>query len=82
MLHEGQESPVRTLVWVEERSFKGSGCSECAWVFNPSGPPLGKSLDEMKRNFQMQLSEEFASHDCSDYPRVRGATFSSYSSTH
>jgi hypothetical protein len=77
MLHEGQESPVRTLVWVEERSFKGWGCSECAWMFNPTGPPIGKSLDEMKRNFQMQLSEEFASHDCWGHPRVRGAALSS-----
>ena len=64
MLHEGQESLSRKLVWVKGQTFEGWSCSECAWVFNPSGPPIGKSLDEMKRNFQVQLSEEFASHAC------------------
>jgi hypothetical protein len=33
-------------------------------VFNPSDLLTGKSLDEMKRNFQVQLSEEFGSHTC------------------
>ena len=61
MLHKGQESSSRKLVWVEERSFVGWGCSECAWVFNLASLPTGKPLDEMKRNFQMQLSEDFAS---------------------
>ena len=64
MLHEGQESLARELVWVEGQSFAGWGCSECAWVFNFSGMFACKSLDEMKRNFQVQLSEEFASHAC------------------
>jgi hypothetical protein len=27
-------------------------------------PPVGQSLDEMTRNYQAQLSNEFASHDC------------------
>jgi hypothetical protein len=31
--------------------------------------PTGKSLDEMKRNFEMQLSDEFASHACAKCPR-------------
>ena len=52
MLHEGQERSSRKLVRVEGQNFRGWGCSECAWVFNPSGPPTGDSLDEMKRNFQ------------------------------
>jgi len=77
MLHEGQESSIRTLVWVEEKRAKGWGCSECAWVFNPSGPPVGKSLDEMKRNFEAHLSEEFAAHSCAERPRVKAATLSS-----
>jgi hypothetical protein len=76
MLHEGQESSSRKLAWVEGESFEGLGCSECAWVFSPSGPPTGKSLDEMKRNFQVQLSEEFASHACANRPRVKGAKLS------
>jgi hypothetical protein len=33
-------------------------------MFNPSDLLTGKSLDEMKRNFEVQLSEEFASHTC------------------
>ena len=77
MRHKGQESSSRKLVWVEMQNFQGWGCSECAWVFNPSGPPTGESLDEMKRNFEVQLSEEFASHACVKRPRVKGAKASS-----
>jgi hypothetical protein len=73
MLHEGEESSSRKLVRVEGRSFEGWGCSECAWVFNPSGPPVGKSLDEMTRNFQMQLAKEFASHACTEHRRAKVA---------
>jgi hypothetical protein len=40
---------LRTLIWIEEPSFRGCGCSECAWVFNPEGPPAGNSLAEMKQ---------------------------------
>jgi hypothetical protein len=56
--------PSRKTVWVAKESFEGWGCSECAWVFNPSGKPVGQSLDEMKRHFQTQLLGEFASHAC------------------
>jgi hypothetical protein len=64
MLHEGEESSSRKLVHIEGQSFRGWGCSECSWLFNPSGPPVGESLDAMTRNYQAQLSNEFASHDC------------------
>ena len=77
MPHKGQESSSRELLLVEGQSYVGWGCSECAWVFNPSGPPTGKSLGEIKRNFQRQLSQEFASHACAKHPRVKGATPSS-----
>jgi hypothetical protein len=73
MSHKGSESSSRKLVWVEGQRVEGWGCSECAWVFKPSGPAIGISLDEMKRNFQMQLSEEFASHACAKRPLVKGA---------
>jgi rubredoxin len=71
------QSGIRTrkLVWVEGREFEGQGCSECSWVFNPSCPPVGDSLEAMKRNFQAQLSDEFASHDCAQHTspqRARG----------
>jgi hypothetical protein len=77
MLHKGSESSSGRLVWVEGQSVDGRGCSECAWVFNPSGPAIGKSLDEMKRNFQMQFSEEFAPTLCAKHPLVKGAKLSS-----
>jgi hypothetical protein len=38
---------------------------------------FGKLLDEMKQNFQIQLSEEFASHACAKRPLVKGAKLSS-----
>ena len=72
MPHKGKESSSRKLVWVEALRFEGWGCSECAWLFNFSGPLSGKSLDEMKRTFQVQLSEEFISHACAKYPRAKG----------
>ena len=71
MLAPGQERSCREVVWFEGQSVAGWGCSECAWVFNSSGPPIGKTLEEMKRNFQMQLSEEFASHHCAEHLRVK-----------
>jgi hypothetical protein len=73
MLTPGRESSSRKVVWIEGMSLEGWGCSECAWVFNPSGPPIGKTLEEMKQNFQMQLFEEFASHDCAEHLRVKAA---------
>jgi hypothetical protein len=72
MLHEGQESSSRRLVWLERQSFLGWGCSECDWAFNPSGPPMGESLSEMKRNFEMRLCDEFASHACAKHHRTKG----------
>jgi hypothetical protein len=52
----------RRLVWIEEKRFRGFGCSECAWVFNASGSPTGNSLDEMMRNFESQRDKEFSFH--------------------
>ena len=72
MLHGGQESSSRKLVWVKGQSFGGWGCSECAWVFSLPDQPTGKSLDEIKRKFNARLSEEFAFHDCAKRPRVKG----------
>src|SRR5712671_597108 len=69
MLHKAQESSGRRLVW--EQSFRNWGCSECAWVFEPSGSPPGNSLDEILLNFQVQLSEEFESHACAKHPRIK-----------
>ena len=60
----------RKVVWLEQPRFRGFGCSECAWRFEPSGAPKGTSFDEMMRNFELQRDKEFASHVCADYPRA------------
>ncbi len=62
---------LRKLGWIERDRFRGWGCSECAWVFNSSGAPTGKSLDEAKRNFVLQRDKEFTLHVCADHPRAK-----------
>ena len=57
----------REMVWVESQNFQGWACSECAWVFKPSGPPAGRSLDDMKQNFEQQRNKEFTSHVCAQH---------------
>jgi hypothetical protein len=59
----------RKLVRIEQHRFRGWGCSECAWAFNPSSAPAGKSFDEMMRNFELQCDREFTLHVCADHPR-------------
>jgi hypothetical protein len=59
----------RKLVWIEQQSFRGWACSECAWVFNPSDAPTGKTFDEMMRNFELRRDKEFISHVCADHPK-------------
>jgi len=59
----------RKLVWIDEIRYRGFGCSECAWVFRPSGSPTGNSFDEMMTNFELQRDKEFSSHVCADHPR-------------
>jgi hypothetical protein len=61
----------RKLVWIEEPRFQGWGCSECIWVFNPSGAPIGESLDEMKGNYTQKRNQAFASHICAEYPKSK-----------
>jgi hypothetical protein len=64
------EPKRRKLVWVETSNFQGWCCSECAWVFDPSWPLVGKSIDEMTENFGQQRDKEFASHVCAEHPRA------------
>jgi hypothetical protein len=61
----------RKLVWIDELRFRGWGCSECAWVFNPSGSPIGISLAEMKANYERQRDKDFAAHLCAEDPRAK-----------
>jgi hypothetical protein len=64
------EARRRELLRVESKNFQGWACSECAWVFNPSGPPAGESIDEMKTHYKQRRDREFASHLCEKYPRA------------
>jgi hypothetical protein len=61
----------RELVWIEQQRFVGWGCSECAWVFNPSSIPTGNSLDEMKRDYEQQRDRDFAAHICAEHPGAK-----------
>jgi hypothetical protein len=61
----------RKLVWREERRVWVSGCSECAWVFNPSGFPTGRTIEEMIQNYEQQRDKEFAAHVCAEYPGAK-----------
>jgi len=61
----------RKLVWIDQKRFRGFGCSECGWRFNPRGAPTGASFDEMMHNFELQRNKEFTLHICADYPRAK-----------
>lgn len=62
---------MRKIISVKSALSDFWACSECAWAFHPSGPPLGKSLDEMMQNFERQRDKEFASHVCAKHPRTK-----------
>jgi hypothetical protein len=59
----------RKLVWIERQNFQGFGCSECNWMFQPSGALFGASLDEMKQKYEAQRDKEFAAHVCAKHAR-------------
>jgi len=61
----------RKLVLIAEKHLWGWSCSECAWMFNPSGTPSGKSIDEMKDNYEHQCNKAFAVHVCAEHPRAK-----------
>jgi hypothetical protein len=58
-------------VWLTRLNFGVWTCSECAWVFNPLGPPIGDSLEEMQVHYEQQRDKEFASHICAEHPKVK-----------
>jgi hypothetical protein len=64
---------LRNLIWIEKPRFKGCGCSECAWMFKPSGPLAGDSLYEMKKIYERRRDKEFASHVCAEHPKSKKA---------
>jgi rubredoxin len=68
---EGAKDPMgRKLVWTENSNFQGWACTDCSWVFNPSWPLAGESIEEMKTNFRQKRDKEFAFHVCAEHPRV------------
>jgi rubredoxin len=60
----------RKLVWAESQNFRGWACSECGWAYNPSGPLVGESIDEMKMHYELQCNKEFTAHVCGEHPRA------------
>jgi hypothetical protein len=68
-----QRRPMsRKLLWIEQKRFRGFGCSECGWRFNPAAAPTGITFDEMMHNFELQRDKEFTLHVCADHPRAKG----------
>jgi hypothetical protein len=61
----------RNLVWIDHQRFRGWGCSECTWIFNPSGPAAGHTFGEMMQNFELRRDREFTSHVCADHPKAK-----------
>lgn len=59
------------MVWVERERFCGWACSVCAWVFNASGPPVGRSIEEMKQRYARERDKEFAAHVRAAHPRQK-----------
>jgi hypothetical protein len=55
---------ARSLIWIANPKFQGFGCSKCSWVFEPSGPLVGVSLEVMKKDYEVQRDREFAKHVC------------------
>jgi hypothetical protein len=63
---EGCAAMARKLVWIESQNFEGFGCSQCQWVFNPSGPFIGRALDKMKEAYEAERDKEFTAHVCAN----------------
>lgn len=64
----------RKLVWVERPTFHGWACSECAWLFNSTGPPTGDSLAEMQSHFEEKRDSAFRTHICAEHSATRPKT--------
>jgi hypothetical protein len=60
----------RETVWIEKEGIRAWACSACAWEYNPSGLPPGRTIAEMKQNYERQRDSEFRSHLCAEHPIV------------
>lgn len=63
----GRSDPMRHIVQSEEWGFPVWGCSDCSWLFNASGPPIGQDIPEMEQNYYTERDKQFREHLCSDY---------------
>jgi hypothetical protein len=59
----------RRLVWIESQKSASFGCSECQWLFKPTGTLIGKTLYEMKKDYEAERDNQFAAHACAKLPR-------------
>ena len=59
----------RRMVWITTAQMEDWACSECGWAFRPSGPPVGRDLEEMKQNYERQRDTEYGSHVCAEHAR-------------
>ena len=64
---------MRMMTWIKTARIEAWGCSDCEWTFNPSGPPRGSDLDEMKQNYERQREKEYAAHACSEHPKGKSS---------
>ena len=63
---------MRQMVWIKTTRAQGWGCSQCSWMFNPLGPPIGNCLDEMMQNYEREREMEYLLHSCAQYPKPEG----------
>jgi rubredoxin len=63
------------LLWIENDTFAGWRCADCAWVFQPSTRITGATFEELKENFRSQLSNDFDSHVCVRRQKAKSAGF-------
>jgi hypothetical protein len=59
----------REMTTIKREDFLSWGCSECGWLFEPKGPPVGENIEAMMDNFRSRRDREFASHVCAEHPR-------------
>jgi hypothetical protein len=41
----------------------------CAWEFKSSGPLVGDTIEEMKRDYERERDEAFKAHVCVEHER-------------
>jgi hypothetical protein len=61
----------RQMVWTKTPQMEAWTCFACSWAFQPFGPPRGNSMQEMMTNYELQRDKEYASHVCTDSPKLQ-----------